>query len=264
MIIIADNLTITNPGIASAMERLDPAPIQKLVRRCERAGAQVIDLNSGPLTKAPAERFAFLVDAVQTVSSLPLVLDTANPTALAAGLRACRNPAIINGFSLEPSKLSNILPLAKKYHADMVGYLLSPDGHVPIEEEEMMSVAVTLFDAFTSAGNDPAHLIIDPVVAPLSWDNGQRHNQALLSVLRHLPDLLGTTVRSMAGLSNLTSGVYPSERKITMECAYLPMLAVAGLDMALLNVLHHPTVRTVRSCKALLGNGIFSWAEIES
>lgn len=262
MIIVADNLTVTHTVFATALDDMDPAPIQKLVHRCEQAGAQAIDLNSGPLAKAPAERFDFLVETVQAVTTLPLVLDTTNPEALAAGLKACRNPAVINGFSMERVKLEKILPLAEESGADIIGYLLYPDSHVPIEEDEMMSTAVSLFETFTSTGLDPGRLIIDPVVTPLSWDNGLRHNQALLSVLGRLPDLLGTPVRTIAGLSNLTSGVAGKERKTALESAYLPMLAAAGLDMALLNVFHPSTVRTALSSNALLGHGIFSWSEI--
>jgi 5-methyltetrahydrofolate corrinoid/iron sulfur protein methyltransferase len=262
MIIVADNLTITNPTIAAAMDNMDPGPIQDLVRRCEKAGAQAIDLNSGPLNRSPVAHFSFLVETVQAVTSLPLVLDTANPTALTAGLDICRNQAVINGFSLEPAKLADILPLAKNYPADIIGYLLRPNGHVPIEADELMTTAVSLFKTFISEGLAPDRLIIDPVVAPLSWDNGLQHNQALLAVLRSLPDLLGTPVRSIAGLSNLTSGGLPIQRKAALESAYLPMLAAAGLDMALVNVLHAPTMRTALSSRALLGNGIFSWAQI--
>jgi 5-methyltetrahydrofolate corrinoid/iron sulfur protein methyltransferase len=262
MLIIADNLTITNPTVAKALQRFDQAPIQDMVHRCVQAGAQAVDLNSGPLTKAPAEHFRFLVESVQAVTSLPLMMDTTNPTALAAGLQVCRNPAIINGFSLEPAKLAHILPLAQEFEADIIGYLLHSNSQVPIETDEMMSVAVGLFEAFTSTGLPPQRLIIDPVVAPLGWDKGVIHNQAVLGVLRGLPELLGTPVRSIAGLSNLSSGVRPAERKIAMESAYLPMLAAAGLTMALLDALHPQTVSTARSCTALLSDGAFAWAEI--
>ena len=82
MIIVADNLHIVNTTVADALQRMDPQPIQKLVRRCAKAGAQAIDIYSGPLAKWPEKRFAFLVETVQEITSLPLLLDTTNPTAL--------------------------------------------------------------------------------------------------------------------------------------------------------------------------------------
>ena len=55
------------------------------------AGAQDIDINSGPLSRSPEEKMTFLVHAVQDTVDLPVVLDTANPQAVAAGLAASRH-----------------------------------------------------------------------------------------------------------------------------------------------------------------------------
>lgn len=257
--IVADNLHVINPTVAKAVAEMNPGPIIDVVTACEKAGAQAIDINSGPLPKFPGKHFTFLVETVQGASDLPLILDTTNPIALAAGLGVCRNASIINGFSLEQHKLNNILPLAADHNADIIGYLLGPNSEVPIEAEEMMATAVAVFEASTKAGLPPERLIIDPVIAPLSWDNGLRHNQAVLSVIQQLPDLLGTPVRTIAGISNLVTGPVPTQRKIELEKAFVPMLAANGLDMALLNVFHEATVQMVRTCNALLGEMVFAW-----
>ena len=259
MIVVADNLHVVNPSVAEALAGLDPKPIQDLAVRCQAAGAQAIDINSGPLGKEPEKYFAFFVEAVQEATSLPLILDTTNARALEAGLNVCRRPAVINGFSLEPAKLERILPLAARYDADIIGYLLGPNSEVPLDEDEMMGVAVSLFGHYTAAGLNPERLIIDPVVAPLSWEDGIRHNRAVLRVLQRLSELLGANVRTIAGVSNLATGPVPVHRKIEVEQAYLPMLAAAGLDMALLNIFHEPTVQTAAACSALLGDKVFTW-----
>jgi 5-methyltetrahydrofolate corrinoid/iron sulfur protein methyltransferase len=262
MIVAADNLQILQPDIRTALEQEDPEPIQELVRRCVKAGAQAIDINSGPLQRAPERKFAFLVEAVQSVTPLPLLLDTINPAALKAGLEVCRNPVMINGFSLEPARLKRILPLAITHEADIIGYLLYPDSRVPDEEAEMMTLAVTLFNAACGHGIPAHRLIIDPVVAPMSWENGIRHNQAVLSTIRHLPDLLDAPVRTIAGLSNLGAGHPSAGQRIALESAFLPMLAGAGLQIALLNIFHSATVQTARACEALLSQKVFSWAAL--
>jgi len=260
MLIIADNLHIVRSDIARAVEQMDPAPIQRLVRHCIQAGAQAIDINPGPLSRQAETRMAFIVETVQAVTDLPLMLDTTNPAAMAAGLRACRNPAIINGFSLEPVKIEGMLPLAKQFDADIIGYLLHSDSRVPIEQDEMMGLAVDLFAVYTGAGLSPERLIVDPVITPLSWQDGVRHNQAVLALVRNLADLLGAPVRTIAGVSNLASGRIPVERKTALEQAFVPMLAAAGLDMALMNVQHGATVATINLCNGLLGQGVFAWA----
>jgi 5-methyltetrahydrofolate corrinoid/iron sulfur protein methyltransferase len=262
MIIVADNLQPVNQVVAGAISNMDPIPLQNLVRRCLQAGAQLIDINAGPLPKSPARHFSFLVETVQSVTSLPLILDTTNPRALEAGLKACRNPAIINGFSLEPFKIEHILPLAVHYEADIIGYLLGPRSEVPVDAEEMMAMAVELYQIFLNSGLTHERLIIDPVIAPVSWDNGIRHNQAVLSFIRNLPDLLGVPMRTVAGISNLATGPLPKQRKIELEQTFLPMLAAAGLDMALINVHHKASVQTAKMCETLLGEKVFAWTGI--
>jgi len=259
MIIVADNLRITLPAIRRAAEDLDPAPIHQLAVACREAGAHAIDINSGPLSRHPDVKMRFLVDAVQAAVDLPLVLDTTNPTAMAAGLAACRGKAIINGVSLEPRKLDSMLPLARQYDADLIGYLLRPDGHVPPDADGRMQAAVTLFAACQQAGIPPDRLIIDPVVAPLAWPDGNRQNMAVLAVVRALPDLLGVAVRTIAGLSNLTTGAPDIDTRRRYQRTFLPMLAAAGLDLILMNALEPDVVRTAKASRHITSHSIFSW-----
>lgn len=259
MILVADNLTVTNPIVEMAIQDMNPKPIQGLASRCAAAGAEAIDINSGPLSRDPDRRMRFLVEAVQSATDLPILLDTANPVALKSGLETVRNKAVINGFSLEPAKLETILPLAGQYDADIIGYLLYPNSHVPADEAERLGVAVELFGAFQKAGLAEDRLIIDPVIAPLMWENGHRQDVAILSVLRNLPDLLGFPVRTIAGISNLITGPGPRDRKAWVEAAYLSMLAASGLTYGLLNVFHSETMRIARACNALMDDKIFTW-----
>jgi len=238
---------------------MDPAPIQDLVRHCEEAGAGMIDINPGPLTRNPEELMAFLVDSVRKSSNLPLLLDTSNPVALEAGLRVCRGKAIINGFSLEPDKLLHILPLARKFETRIIGYLLYPDSNVPNDGAERLTVALELYSRFSEAGLAPEQLIIDPVIPPLIWQNGNAQAMEVVNVIRTLPDLLGFKVQTIAGISNLTSGPGDTTRKPVFEQSYVAMLAEAGLTMALVNVFHTGTIAAIQACNTLTSTKVFSW-----
>jgi len=262
MLIIADNLQITHPEISAAVQQFRPGPIQEMVSRCIEAGAQAIDINPGPLPREAEKKMRFLVNAVQEVTDSPLLLDTTNPDALEAGLRVCKNPVIINGFSIEPHKLERILPLARRFDADIVGYLLMDNGQVPSDETDRLVVAVELYGAFAGTGLPPEKLIIDPIIAPVLWDNGIEQDRAVLSVIRILPEILGYPVRTIAALSNLTAGHCPRAKRMLLETAYLAMLAASGLTMVLLNVFHRDTVKTAKTCNALMDSKVFTWEEI--
>ena len=260
MIIVADNLRITQSRIARAAEARDPVPIRHMALACRDAGAHAIDINSGPLTRDPAKKMSFLVETVQDAVDLPLVLDTTNPDAMAAGLAACRRPAIINGVSLEADKLARILPLAQASDADLICYLLRPDGHVPPDAAGRMEAAVALFSRCQAAGIEAARLIIDPIVAPLVWQDGNRQNMALLEVVRTLPDLLGEPVRTIAGLSNLTSGAPDAAIRRRYQGVFLPMLAAAGVSMILMNGLDEKLMAVALASRKITTDSIFSWS----
>jgi len=262
VIFIADNIRITDSIIEKAIDEFDPQPIQEMTKRCVAAGAEAIDINSGPLNRDPEKKMEFLVESIQDVTELPLLIDTTNPKALEAGLRASKNKTIINGFSLEPVKLKSILPLAEKFDADIIGYLLYPNSHVPPDGPQRLNVAVELFSEYKKAGLTNAHLIIDPIVAPLIWQDGNFQDMEILSVIRTLPELLGFDVRTISGLSNLTAGNGDRGKKLLMEETYLPMLLEAGLSMVLVDVFHEKTMRTARACRALMSQKVFSWGEV--
>ena len=262
MLLIADNLTVTNKTVQKAVVEKNPEPIRELVENCVAAGAQAIDINPGPLGRNPEGAMTFLVDVVQGVTNLPVLIDTPNPCAIEAALRCCKRTAIINGFSLEPAKLEAILPLAKKYSVDIIGYLLRPDGHVPADAQERLQIAFSVYEALCKAGIDRERLIIDPIVVPMTWQNGSFQNREVLSVIRQLPDLLAFPVRTIVGLSNLTATEGTRRKKLLIENAYLCMLAEAGLSMVLMNVLHKESVKAAKACHSLLDSGIFVWEEI--
>lgn len=262
MMLVADNLQILRPEVQEAMARQDPEPIAWLVRQMEEAGAEAVDLNAGPCCRNPEREMTFLVQSAEAATRLPLFIDTANPRAMAAGVRAAGRPPILNGFSLEPRKLEEILPLATDYGLDIVGYLLDADGHVPADAQGRLSAGLALFEAAAAKGLSTGRIIVDPVVPPLSWQDSVKQAGEVLEVLRLLPDVVGRPVRTVAGLSNLTSGAPSGAPRQVVESAYLAMMAAAGLSMALLDVFHTDTMNAARACRELISEKPFSWAAI--
>jgi 5-methyltetrahydrofolate corrinoid/iron sulfur protein methyltransferase len=262
MLVVADNFQITDPAICAAIDTMQAAPLQKRIRRYEAAGAQAIDVNMGPLGAHGSRKMVFCIEALQEVSSLPLYIDTVNSQAIEAALKICRNPVVINGFSLQPSKLETILPLAVTYDVDIIGYLLDPGGQVAADCQTRLALAIELYDCFQKSGLEPERLIVDPIVVPLIWQDGVKQAGEVLQTLRQLPDVLGFPVRTIAGLSNLTAGRGYREKRLLMEKAYLPMLSSAGLDMILMNINHSETIHLVHTCRVFTHPGIFTWEQI--
>lgn len=259
---IADNLRITKQEIHKAFKDLDPRPIQDLVKQCVQKKAFAIDVNTGPLGKSPEKGMAFFIQAVESVTDLPLLIDTSNPAAMEAGLKIAKNRVIINGFSLEPLKLERILPLAKEYNVDIVGFLLYPGSQVPKDEAQRCEIVLELFELAEKSGVAKEKIIIDPVVPPLAWEDGIVQARAVLKVIHMLPDLLGFKVQTIAGVSNLTTGAKDRIKKNIVEQSYMAMLASAGLDYALLDILNCQTVAFAGASAILAQETLFSWEMI--
>lgn len=239
MLIAADNLNALNPVVAAALKDLAKKPIQELVRRLDQAGVDLIDLNPGYLTPRREDRMAFLVEAVQEVSNARLILDSPNPRVLAKGLAVCQRPPILNALTLEEEKLAALLPLAVQAQTDLVLLLLDAQSRPAPTLEEKLTLAGRLRAQAVAAGMRPERLIIDPVLPNLSWPDVYYQTSADIKAIRLLAAgaVFGEPARTMIGLSNLRSGrrqMYP----LDLELTCLALLAGAGVDIVLLDILH--------------------------
>jgi len=246
LIIAADNLNIINPVVARALDTLDPRPLQELARRCEQAGADLIDINPGFLPPRRHDRMAFMAEAVQQVTNLRLILDSPDARVLAGGLAAADQPPILNACTLEAAKLREILPLAARHGADLVLLLLNARSFPAAGLEGKITLALELRQHALTAGLTDGQLIYDPVLPNLTWPDAWTQMGALIKAVRllHGGELWGEPARTMAGLSNLRSGLrqtYP----VRVEEAALALLAGAGLGVALVDVLQPGLMETV-------------------
>ena len=109
---IGESIHVISPAVRTAIEGRDKKFIQDLAKRQVAAGAAIIDLNIGPQKKAGPEVMDWMVRTVQEVTDAPLSLDTTNPLAIEAGLKAVKGKAIINSTDATPERLATLMPLA--------------------------------------------------------------------------------------------------------------------------------------------------------
>ena len=253
MILAADNINPMNPAVAGAMDRLDPEPVREIARKCEKTGVKYIDINPGYLTKRREDRMTFLVETVQEATSLNLILDSPDPGILRAGLKACRRTPVLNALTGEDSKLSGILPLASEYGAELVILLLNEKSVCPSGLEGKISLALDLMEKAGSAGLGNDKIIIDPVMPNITWPGAFQQIGECVRAIRILSTgaLTGMPVRTMIGLSNLLSGQRHPEKTLIEERTLL-LLAGAGLDIALANVLNPELINSFKSLSGII------------
>jgi cobalamin-dependent methionine synthase I len=241
MILVGENINIISKTIGPALRERDPKPIQKLAKAEAEAGIDYLELNIGPARKAGDELMAWLVNTVQEVTDIPLSLDTTNPLATEAGLKACQKRALINSISLQPERLEKVLPMVKEYNADMIGLLWGVEG-MPRDANERCMLAVDLIYKANQLGIPNESIWIDPIATPVSVEINQV--KACVEFMSMLADI-APGCKSIVGLSNVSNGT-PAHLRPYLNRTYLAMLMKHELYSAIVDAFDQELIRLAR------------------
>jgi len=222
MVIIGENIHVIAQAVSTAIRERDAKVIQDLAKAQTEAGADYIDLNVGPMKKDTEETMQWLVNAVQEATDLPLSIDTLNPVAMEAGLKACRRKPLLNSASGKSLSKEQMLPLAQKYNCDVVISVMTDKGMPPDVESKIESIMDTAAYA-NELGIPNENIWVDPILLPISTaGEGQRFTVLNLEFINILEDVL-PGVKSTVGLSNTSNGV-PDELRPPLNRTYMVML----------------------------------------
>ena len=244
MIIIGENIHVIAKEVSTAIRERDVKVIQDLTKAQAQARADYIDLNVGPMKKDPEENMQWLVSTVQEVTDLPLSIDTMNPVAMEAGLKACKGRPLLNSASGKTDSKEQMLPLAKKYECDVVISVIMDKGMPPDVDSKIDSIMGTVEYA-NELGIPNEDIWVDPIILPVSTaGEGQGFAVACLEFIKILEDVL-PGIKSTVGLSNISNGV-PNELRPLLNRTYLVMLQRNGLYSAIADPLDKELVSLVR------------------
>ncbi|MFC1846731.1 dihydropteroate synthase [Chloroflexota bacterium] len=241
MILVGENINVISKTIGPAMRERNAEPVQKMAKAEAEAGIDYLDLNIGPARKGGDELMEWLVNTVQAVTDTPLSLDTTNPVATEAGLKACKGKALINSVSLQPERLEKILPMAKQYNADIIGLLWGVEG-MPRDANERCMLAVDIVYRANEIGIATENIWIDPIATPICVDPLQV--KAGLEFMSMLAEI-APGCKSIVGLSNISNGA-PSHLRPYLNRTYLAMLMKYGLYSAIVDAFDNELVRLAR------------------
>ena len=209
------------------------------------AGADILDVNVGlpEIDEAAAMEKAVL--SLQGVTELPLQLDSSDPAALEAGLRACHGKAIVNSVNGDPEVQARILPLVKKYGAAVVGLTMDRRG-ILSSAGERVGIARSILEAALSYGIRREDVYIDCLTLTAS-----AQQEAVLETLRAVK-LVGEELGcpTVLGVSNVSFGLPARE---IINPAFLTLALGAGLSLPILNPNAGAMMGAVRAWALLSG-----------
>jgi 5-methyltetrahydrofolate--homocysteine methyltransferase len=210
------------------------------------AGARMLDINAGiPLADEP-KILAETIQLVQSLTDLPLSIDSSIVAALEAGLAVYQGKALVNSVTGEDEVLEKVLPLIKKYGAAVVAISNDETG-ISEDPDERYAVAKKIVERAQDFGIPAADVVVDPLVMPAGALPGA--GRQALHIIKRLREEL--KVNTTCGASNISFGL---PNRHGMNAAFLSMAIGAGMTSAIMNPLHEPEMSAVMGSDIMLGH----------
>ena len=200
--------------LAQAIEQID-------------AGAEILDVNVGVPSLDEASMLPQVVKKLQSITGLPLQIDSSNPKAIEAALRVYNGKAIVNSVNGEQEVMDNIFPIVKKYGAAVIGLTLDSDG-IPNTAEKRFAIAERILNEAAKYGIPKEDVIIDCLTLTASAQ--QKEVNETLRAVRMVKEKLG--LRTALGVSNISFGL---PMRIIVNRTFLAMAMECGLDLPIIN-----------------------------
>ena len=246
-VVIGERINPTGRKIlAEEMKNGDYSRVMSDALAQVEAGAHMLDVNAGiPLADEPAI-LAEAIKLVQSVTDVPLSIDSSIIEALESGLSVYQGKALVNSVTGEDEVLERVLPLVAKYGAAVVAISNDETG-ISEDPNERFKVAKKIVERAADFGIPAADVVVDPLVMPIGAINTA--GKQVMHIVQRLRNEL--KVNTTCGASNVSFGL-PNRNGI--NSAFLTMAIGAGMTSAITSPLHAEVMQAVLGADVMMGN----------
>ncbi len=211
----------------------------------EEKGAQVLDVNVGLPEIDERAMLVSVVKELQSVTTLPLQLDTSDPIALEASMRIYNGKPLVNSVNGKEESMSSVLPLVKKYGGALIALTID-EGGIPNTAFGRYEIAKKIVDRALEYGIDKRDIIVDPLCLTVSSDASAP--RVTLEAIKLIKEKLG--VKTSLGVSNVSFGL-PKRDFVTST--FFSLALQNGLDAVIMNPYSDEMMKIYYSYNALMG-----------
>ncbi len=208
-------------------------------------GVHLLDVNVGLPEIDEAALLAETVCELQTVSDLPLQIDTADAAAMERALRRYNGKALINSVNGKAESMAAMFPLAKKYGGVLIALTLDEAG-IPDTVEGRVAIAQRIIDTAAAYGIDKSQLVFDTLAMTVSADD--KAAAVTLQALRQIREQLGC--HTSLGISNVSFGLPARD---ALNSTFFALALENGLSAAIMNPYATEMKRVYYGYRALKG-----------
>ncbi|HIG60002.1 MAG TPA: methyltetrahydrofolate cobalamin methyltransferase [Gammaproteobacteria bacterium] len=246
-VVIGERINPTGrKALAAEMKRGDYSRVEADALAQVAAGAHMLDVNAGiPLADEPA-MLRDVVQLVQSITDVPLSIDSSIVAALEAGLSVYQGKPLVNSVTGEEERLEVVLPLVAKYGAAVVAISNDETG-ISEDPDERFKVAKKIVERAADHGIPRSDVVVDPLVMPIGAINSA--GLQVMHLVRRLRDEL--QVNTTCGASNVSFGL-PNRNGV--NSAFLTMAMAAGMTSAITSPLHPEVMQAVLGADVMMGH----------
>lgn len=213
--------------------------------RQEENGAHILDVNVGLPEIDEPQMMGETVSRLQSITDLPLQIDTTSAAALERGLRLYNGKAMINSVNGKQESMETVFPLARKYGAVVVALCLDEDG-IPETADGRIAVAEKIIAAAAGYGIPRSDIVIDGLCMTISSDS--KAALTTLETVRRCREEL--QVNTILGVSNISFGL---PMRPIINSNFFSLALYCGLSCAIINPGDEAMMRAYRAVLALTG-----------
>lgn len=217
--------------------------LSEAIKQAE-AGVHALDVNAGLPDIDEKDILCRCVRELQSVTDLPLQIDTANPSALEASMRIYNGKPLVNSVNGKEDSITSVLPLVKKYGGVVIALTLDEKG-IPDSAEGRVKIAERIIERAKEYGIDKKDIIVDPLALTVSSDS-----KSALVTLEAIRMLKEKRINTSLGVSNISFGL--PQREI-INSAFFSQALFCGLSCAIMNPFSRGMMNSYYAHNALSG-----------
>ena len=208
-------------------------------------GAHILDVNVGLPDIDEVAMMEKVVKELQSVTSLPLQIDTVDGKAMERAMRIYNGKPMINSVNGKQVSMDEVFPLIRKYGGVVVGLTIDEEG-IPKDAEGRVRVAGKIINEAAKYGIDKKDIVIDVLTMTISSEKDGA--KVTLKALKRVREEFG--VRTVLGVSNISFGL---PRRPIVNSYFYAMAMQNGLTAGIINPSSEDMMKAYRSYNALMG-----------
>ncbi len=232
--------------LAAEMKAGDYSRVEADALKQVESGAHMLDVNAGIPLADEAAILAECVKLVQSLTDVPLSIDSSIVEALEAGLSVYEGKPLVNSVTGEEDRLETVLPLVKKYGAAVVAISNDETG-ISEDPDVRFDIARKIVERAEDYGIPRTDVVVDPLVMPVGAVD--KAGASVLHLIRRLREEL--KVNTTCGASNFSFGL---PNRHGLNASFLSMAIGAGMTSAITNPLHHPEMAAIKGANVVMGH----------